>query len=103
MSEKENEFEIKHYVEIIQYFESQDDPVHREIFRDTQLIELMDELKQDPEVQEVIKNSIVIINALVDKNAPSDLYDSSGNPRESLSEEEIEILKLNLKQDQQLQ
>ncbi|MFX1397799.1 MAG: hypothetical protein ACFFAS_12245 [Promethearchaeota archaeon] len=100
MPEKESEFEIKHYVEIIQYFDSEDDPINREMFRDVQLIELMNELKQDPEVQEVIKNSIVIINALVDKDAPSDLYNSTGNPREALSEEELEILKSNLKQEQ---
>ena len=94
--EDKNDIELKYYVEIVQYFDVEDDPDNREIFRDINLIDLMNELEQDSETKEFVKNSIVIMNVLIDKEAPPDTYYSIGHSQEQLSLEEQELLKSTL-------
>ena len=101
MKDAENDFiEIEQYVKIIEYFESEEDPNSREIFRDMNLIHLMDELEQDKETQDVVKNSIIIMNALIDLDYPPDMYNMMGLSSEDLTDEQKAALKANLKAEE---
>ena len=93
---KVNEIECNLYAEIVQYFDEDDDPNNREIFRDKNLLTLMNELKQDAKTQEMIKNSIVTMNALIDDDMPADLYSARGHASDELDEEDRKTLKKNL-------
>jgi len=93
---KVNEIECNLYTEIVQYFDENDDPVNREIFRNKNLLTLMDELKQDAKTQEMVKNSIVTMNALIDEKMPADLYSARGHASDELDEEDRKSLKKNL-------
>jgi len=89
--------EIDHYDEIVEYFEKEEDKINREIFRDKFLSNLMTKLKQEPETQDIVKNSIVIMNVLIDDSKPADIFDRIGLTKEELSEKDIEIIKKKLK------
>ena len=95
-TEDKSDLETKYYIKIVKYFEEEDDIDNLEIFRDINLIDLMNEFEQDPETQEIVKNSIVIMNALINKEMPPDSYSSRGSSPEQLSIEEKELLKSNL-------
>ena len=96
-----DDIEICTYVQIIEYFENEVNEDEREIFRDVKLIKLMDELKQDPTIQDVVKNSIVIMNAMMDEKNPPDTFNNIGRDINEISEEERNVLMQNLSKQTQ--
>ena len=88
--------EMEHYYKIFEYFEEEEDKINREIFRDKYLASLMAKLKQDPGSQDIVKNSIVIMNVLIDENKPADIFNKIGQDKEELSEKDAKILKKKL-------
>ncbi len=96
-SQENDTIEIKHYIQIVEYFEEENDQVNREIFRDKYLSNLMSQLKQDPETQNIVKNAIVIMNVLIDENKPPDRFNEIGLSKEQLTKKDVKILKKKLK------
>ncbi|MFX1277396.1 MAG: hypothetical protein ACFFBP_04660 [Promethearchaeota archaeon] len=92
-SHDQNNVEINHYVEIIEFFEAEDDKNKREIFRDKYLSSLMTILKQNPNAQNIVKNCIVIMNVLINDTIPPDRYNRIGWDREDLSRKDAKLLK----------
>ena len=99
MAQDNNDIDIEHYVEIIEYFEAESDPEEQELWKYKTLIKLMEELKQARHVQERIKNSIIIMNALFDKNESPDEFTSRGINTTDLSNEDKEIFHTHLKKE----
>ena len=88
--------EIEHYYRIFEFFEEEQDKINREIFRDRYLARLMAQLKQNPESHNIVKNSIVIMNVLIDENKPADIFNKIGRDKEDLSEKDAKLLKKKL-------
>lgn len=89
--------EIEHYCKIFEYFEEEEDKTNREIFRDKYLASLMGKLKQNPDTYDMVKNSIVIMNVLIDDNKPADMFGKIGQSKEELSKKDAKILRKKLK------
>ncbi len=88
---------IDKYIEnYLNYKESKNFLIDKELYRTSRIIDLMKELKTNPNKQEIIKNSILVLNALIDENLPIDIYHTQGKDLESLSIEEREIYKTSL-------
>lgn len=88
--------ELEHYCKIFEYFEEEEDRINREIFRDKYLANLMVNLKKDPDTLNIVKNSIVIMNVLIDDNKPADIFNKIGRSKEELSEKDAYILRKKL-------
>ena len=80
-----------------EYFEEETDPEELELWKYKTLIKLMDDLKQAKHTQEMIKNSIIIMNALFDKTDTPDEFASRGTPATELSDMDKETCRAHLK------
>ncbi|MFX1238591.1 MAG: hypothetical protein ACFFAS_07860 [Promethearchaeota archaeon] len=69
---------------------------NREFFRTKHMIELMQELKNNPNTQDIVRNSILTLNALTDDELPLDNYYVQGKDLENLSLEERAFFKSKL-------
>ena len=97
MAQGNDDIEIIHYAQIIEYFEDATDPEELELWKYNTLIKLMDDLKQARHTQEMIKNSIIIMNALFDKTDTPDEFTSRGTPATDLSDIDKETCRAHLK------
>ena len=99
MSIESEEIKLNRYIEIIDYFESGvKDPKELEIWRDVQLIRLMEELKQDITIQNFVRNSIILLNALFEDH-PLDTYNNQGRKTDKLSLADKDMYRLTLKRE----
>lgn len=99
MAQDIDDIEIKHFAHIIEYFEDEDDPEALELWKYKTLIKLMDDLKQARHTQEMIKNSIIIINALFDETGSVDEFTLRGTPATELSDIDKEACRAHLKKE----
>jgi len=100
MTYHNHETELNYYSEIIDFFEtSHSDPHEIEIWRSQQLIKLMDDLKHKRKTRDVVINSIIIINALLEEISPADSFHNRGNTLEDLPLEEKDFYKSELKKE----
>ena len=97
MTQDNDDIEIIHYAQIIEYFEEETDPEELELWKYKTLIKLMDDLKQAKHTQEMIKNSIIIMNALFDKTDTPDEFTSRGTLATELSDMDKETCRAHLK------
>ncbi|MFX1273453.1 MAG: hypothetical protein ACFFBP_16605 [Promethearchaeota archaeon] len=96
---KYQDTELTYYSEIIDFFESKEtDPQQIEIWRSKQLIKLMDDLKNNRQSKQVIINSIIIINALLEE-IPPDTLNSQGESIEHLTLDEKNIIRHELERE----
>jgi hypothetical protein len=91
------DIEIKHYSQIIEYFEVETDPKEIELWKYKTLITLMDDLKQAKYTQEMIKNSLILMQALT--NDSCDEYTSRGTHAAELSDHDKETCRAHLKKE----
>ncbi|MBN1800394.1 MAG: hypothetical protein JW891_02755, partial [Candidatus Lokiarchaeota archaeon] len=74
---------IEQYLDdLLKYEEHNDYIIDKELYRTTRIMDLMKELKNNPGKQEIIKNSILTLNALIDENLPIDIYHTQGKDME---------------------
>ena len=100
MTYHNHDTELSYYSEIIDFFEtSHSDPYEIEIWRSQQLIKLMDDLKHRRKTRDVVINSIIIINALLEEVAPADSFHPRGENLEDLPLEEKSFFKNALKKE----
>jgi len=100
MTYHNHETELNYYSEIIDFFEtSHSDPHEIEIWRSRQLIKLMDDLKHKRKTRDVVINSIIIINALLEEVSPADSFHHQDNSLKDLSIEEKLIFKTALEKE----
>ncbi len=92
-----NDIEITQYTHIIEYFDEEKDPEEMEIWKYKKLIKLMEDLKQAKHTQEMIKNSIIIMNALT--TDPCDEYTTLGTNTAELSEDERDSYRSHLRKE----
>ena len=91
MTQDNNDMEIEYYAQIIEYFEEETDPKELELWKYKKLIKLMEELKQTKQIQEKIKNTIIIMHALFDETETPDEYTSRGSQTAELSEADKKV------------
>ena len=99
MTQNNHDTELHHYSEIIDFFEiSHSDSHEIEIWRSLQLIKLMDDLKHKRKTKDVVINSIIIINALLEE-IPADIFYSRGESLEDLPLEKKSFFKRELEKE----
>ncbi len=85
--------------EIMDYFiDENKDPIEIEIWTARKLIELMNELKNDENLKDIITKAIIILNAL-SQNNPSDTFTSLWDNTKSLTQEEWCDFNISLKKE----
>lgn len=99
MAQDNNNIDIKYYAQIIEYFETESDPEEQEFWKYKTLIKLMEELKQAKATPERIKNSIIIMHALFDKNDSPDEFTARGINTAELNNEDKEICHAQLRKE----
>jgi len=99
MAQGKDDMEIRHYAQIIEYLEEESDPDELELWKCKTLIKLMEDLKQATQTQEMIKNSLIIMNALFDESGSVDEFTSRGTHSTELSTEDKEIYHAHLKKE----
>ena len=99
MTQNNHDTELNHYSEIIDFFETSHSDSHEiEIWRSRQLIKLMDDLKHGRQTRDVVINSIIIMNALLEE-IPADTFNSRGEDLEDLPLEEKAFFKNELEKE----
>ncbi len=85
------EFEKEYFSEILQIFDIHDiDAIEAEIKKNQSIIKLMDLLKQKGK-KELVKNMLIIIQALFEKNPPDHYHDRGNVPKKLNSKEKSEL------------
>lgn len=91
--------ELFYYIEIMDFFESNETDISKiEIWRSTHLIKLMDDLKNKRKSKEVIMNSLIIINALMEE-IPTDTIHLQEDCVEELTLEDKNIIRSELERE----
>lgn len=100
MGTQDQDAELRYYTEIMDFFETTDsDPEKLEIWRSMQLIKLMDDLAHNRKSAEVVINSIIIINALLEDFPDDTIYSRGEESFDKLSLSEKNQLKKELERE----
>ncbi len=97
MAQNNNDIEIKRYTQIIEYFEEEKNPEQMELWKYKKLITLMEDLKQARQTQEMIKNTIILVNALTTDSF--DEYTLAGTHTADLSDDERESYRSHMRKE----
>lgn len=104
--DKQDDFEEdEYYDEILGYFTSDEvEEKEKEVWKNSKLVELMELIGKSEkgsdnlEAQNLVQNAIILLLALSDNNTP-DFYDQIGKDAKSISNEEYELLKRELRSE----
>ncbi|MBN1802018.1 MAG: hypothetical protein JW891_10955 [Candidatus Lokiarchaeota archaeon] len=92
-------YELRCFDEIMEYFHNEDrNSIEVDIWMARKIIELMNDLKRDDNLKDIITNAIIVLNAL-SQNIPSDTFTSIWDDQINLTKEERNDLNISLKKE----